>query len=128
MARRQPWRVCSTPGCPQYTDQGGRCAEHRRAADRQRGTARQRGYGTRHETRFRRAVLTRDPVCVCAEPGHGHAVPCGRPSVHADHWPLSRRDLISQGLDPDDPKHGRGLCPPCHSAETALHQPGGWNR
>jgi len=35
--------------------------------------------------------------------------------------------LISQGLNPDDPKYGRGLCSPCHSKETAEHQPGGWN-
>jgi 5-methylcytosine-specific restriction protein A len=47
--------------------------------------------------------------------------------VHADHWPLSRRELTEQGLDPDDPRHGRGLCARCHSSETARHQPGGWN-
>jgi 5-methylcytosine-specific restriction protein A len=48
--------------------------------------------------------------------------------VHADHWPLSRRELVEQGLDPDDPKHGRGLCTSCHSRSTAREQPGGWNR
>ncbi|MFR9796619.1 holin [Streptomyces sp. MS06] len=117
MGRRSGWRVCTVPGCPEYT-QGGRCPEHRKVAEQQRGSARQRGYGSRHEKRFRPAVLARDPVCTL----------CGRePSVHADHHPLSRRELEAQGLDPDDPRHGRGLCGPCHSRETARHQPGGWN-
>ncbi|TXS35732.1 holin [Streptomyces sp. or43] len=128
MARRAGWRVCSNPGCPEYTDQGSRCTEHRREAERKRGTAQQRGYGGQHRTRFRPAVLARDPNCACTDPSHGHAVPCGQPSVHADHWPRSRRELTAQGLDPNDPQHGRGLCPPCHSSETAANQPGGWNR
>ena len=120
-------RVCSAPGCPEYTDQGGKCPSCRREAEQSRGSARQRGYGGRHETRFRPAVLARHPRCVCTEDGHGHDGPCGQPSIHADHWPLSRRALVQQGLDPDDPRHGRGLCPPCHSSETAQHQPGGWH-
>ncbi|MFI9331996.1 holin [Kitasatospora sp. NPDC052868] len=127
MPRRRALTVCTVKDCPELTD-GGRCAQHERAADRARGTARQRGYGTRHETRFRGAVLARDPACVCTEAEHGHSQPCGQPSRHADHHPLSRRDLLQQGADPDDPKHGRGLCHPCHSAETARHQPGGWHR
>ena len=119
MPRRTGWRVCSTPGCPEFTDQGGRCADHRAEAEQRRGTARQRGYGKGHETRFRPAVLARHPVCVL----------CGtKPSVHADHHPLSRRELVARGLDPDDPKHGRGLCQQCHSRETAQHQPGGINQ
>lgn len=121
MPRRTGWRVCSTPGCPEYTDQGGRCPDHRRQAEAKRGTARQRGYGRGHETRFRPGVLARDPVCVL----------CGiAPSVHADHHPLSRRELVERDLDPDDPKYGRGLCGPCHSKETANNpeQLGGWNR
>lgn len=118
MGRRTGWRVCSTPGCPEYTDRGGKCDEHRAQAEKQRGTARQRGYGRDHETRFRPGVLAKHPVCVlCGE----------RPSVHADHHPHSRRELQARGLDPNDPRHGRGLCQPCHSSETAKAQPGGWN-
>jgi 5-methylcytosine-specific restriction protein A len=49
------------------------------------------------------------------------------PSQHADHHPLSRRELVERGLNPDDPKHGRGLCHAHHSSETSQHQPGGWN-
>jgi 5-methylcytosine-specific restriction protein A len=45
----------------------------------------------------------------------------------ADHYPLSRKELIDAGLDPNDPQHGRGLCKPCHDRETAQNQPGGWN-
>ncbi|PJN24049.1 holin [Kitasatospora sp. CB02891] len=117
MARRRALTVCSVPGCPEYTA-AGRCDDHRREADARRGTARQRGYGRGHEA-FRRAVLARDPVCVLC---------CTAPSLHADHHPLSRRELVDAGLDPDEPKRGRGLCQPCHSRETAQHQPGGWNR
>lgn len=118
MTRRGRLTVCSVPGCPEYTDQGGRCDEHRRQAEARRGTARQRGYDRRHECQFRRAVLARDPMCVI----------CGKaPARHADHHPLSRRELVERGEDPNDPRHGRGLCGPCHSAETAQHQPGGWN-
>jgi 5-methylcytosine-specific restriction protein A len=118
MPRRGGWRVCTTPGCPEYT-QAGRCDGCRAKAERQRGSARQRGYGREHETRFRPAVLALYPTCVL----------CGqRPSVHADHHPLSRRELVERGLDPNDPKRGRGLCGPCHSSETARSQPGGWNQ
>jgi 5-methylcytosine-specific restriction protein A len=118
MPRRTGWRVCSKPGCPEYTDQGGRCPGCRSEAEQRRGTARQRGYGGQHETRFRPGVLAKNPTCVL----------CGTaPSKHADHWPLSRRDLVAQGLDPNDPKHGRGLCQPCHARSTAEHQPGGFN-
>jgi 5-methylcytosine-specific restriction protein A len=117
MAGRGGYRICSVPGCPEYTTSG-RCEDHRQQAEQKRGSARQRGYGKQHEQRFRPGVLAKNPTCVL----------CGQaPSVHADHWPLSRRELVEQGLDPDDPKHGRGLCGPCHSSETAANQPGGWN-
>lgn len=109
-------KVCSTHGCPNLIPQGSsRCSDCDRRADRARGS---RGYQTAGHRRFRRVVLTRDPLCVvCRE-----AV-----STVADHWPISRRDLVAQGLDPNDPSRGRGVCHPCHSRETAKHQPGGWN-
>ncbi|MDX3087178.1 holin [Streptomyces sp. ME12-02E] len=127
MARRKALTVCSVPGCPQLTP-AGRCPAHRQQAEQQRGSARERGYDREHEQRFRPAVLARDRRCVCTAEGHGHTGPCGQPSVHADHWPISRRELAAAGMDPNDPDHGRGLCGPCHSSETARHQPGGWNR
>lgn len=107
-------RVCSTPGCPTLTTSG-RCLEHRREADRARGS---RGYNTTGHRLFRDLVLHRDPVCVVCQQA---------PSTVADHWPLSRRDLLHAHLNPNDPTRGRGLCHTCHSRETAKHQPGGWN-
>lgn len=127
MARRAP-RVCSKTGCPELTYRGGRCDDCRAEAERARGTAAQRGYGTAHRDQFRSAVLARDPACVCTDVGHGHGEPCGRPSRHADHWPVDKRTLIARGVDSHDPKHGRGLCPGCHNRSTAVDQPGGgWN-
>ncbi|WP_225859724.1 holin [Streptomyces albicerus] len=112
------------PRCRQIRKADGtcssQCARRRKAAgERARGSSTQQGYGQEHRELFRKPVLERDPVCVL----------CGRaPATQADHHPLSRRELIAQGLDPNDPAYGRGLCAPCHSAETARHQPGGWNR
>jgi len=113
-------RVCSVSGCPTiYPDgEGSRCAAHRKEADRARGTAAQRGYATPGHKAFRRAVLLRDPICVL----------CGTAfSTVADHHPLSRKELLDRGLNPNDPQYGRGLCADDHNRETARNQPGGWN-
>jgi 5-methylcytosine-specific restriction enzyme A len=51
--------------------------------------------------------LERDPICVI----------CGiAPATVADHYPLSRKELVARGMDPNDPAHGRGLCKPCHDS------------
>ena len=113
--------------CPAITTRG-RCHDCSQAAEQARGTATQRGYGRRHRTRFRPAVLARHPICVCTDTTHGHGPRCTAPSTVADHHPLSRRQLVTLGHDPDDPRHGRGLCQPCHDKHTAVAQPGGWNR
>ncbi|MGY1452661.1 holin [Streptomyces sp. SS8] len=114
-------KACSTPGCPELVPPGkaGRCPDCRRKAERTRGSAHRRGYGTQHRDRFRRGVLDRDPVCVECR---------AAPATVADHWPRSRRELVELGLDPNDPKHGRGLCHPCHGKATAANpqQRGGW--
>jgi len=49
-----------------------------------------------------------------------------KPAAHADHYPMSKRELQAKGLDEHHPMYGRGLCHGCHSSETAKHQPGGW--
>lgn len=110
--------VCSSFGCTAKIPQGqGRCSTCKANADKAR---RPEGnpYATKGHQRFRREVLDRDPICVLCEL---------RASTVADHYPTERRDLVDQGLDPDDPDYGRGLCAPCHAAETAERTPGGWN-
>ncbi|MQY32597.1 hypothetical protein SRB17_05510 [Streptomyces sp. RB17] len=127
MPRRPGWRVCTVPGCPELTDQGGRCPEHRREAEQKRGSARQRGYGGRGWQSVRRLVLDRDPQCVCTDQAHGHGERCGQPSTVADHHPDERRDLVAAGVpDPDAPHRLRGICRGCHSRKTGTTTPGGW--
>lgn len=109
-------RVCNVPGCPEFTKQG-KCDEHRRAAERRRGSAHQRGYGQAHAQRFRRGVLDRDPICVECR---------GKPATVADHYPKTRRQLVDEGLDPNDPANGRGLCEGCHNRHTARTRPDAW--
>ena len=119
-------RVCSRPGCPNLTPSG-RCGTHRHEADQARGSRQQRGYGPAHINRFRPGVLRRDPLCVCVDQAHNHGPLCLAPSTVADHWPLSRREQVDAGLDPNNPDNGRGLCKPCHDTHTSTAQPGGWN-
>lgn len=86
-----------------------------RYTDIKRGNFADRGYGSQHRNRFRVGVLSRDPWCVL----------CGvAPATVADHYPLSRRQLVEVGADADNPENGRGLCAQCHNKETAKHQPG----
>jgi len=124
-----PWatrRACTQPGC-HTTTTGGRCDKHQGEAEQARGNRHQRGYGRAHTNHFRPGVLRRDPLCACTDTSHGHGPRCIAPATVADHHPLSRRDLVAQGKDPDDPAHGRGLCEPCHNKHTAKTQPGGWH-
>lgn len=109
-------KVCNGKGCPTLVDQGLRlCLACTREAEQVRGSSTDRGYGRRHRRRFREGVLARDPICVSC---------MRRPSTEADHYPRSKRELIDDGADSNDPRYGRGLCKPCHSRETATHQPG----
>jgi 5-methylcytosine-specific restriction protein A len=119
-------KLCSQAGCYELT-RFGRCEGCRKAADAARGTAAQRGYDSRWDRVHRPACLRRDPLCVCREAGHGHGGQCLSRSTVADHWPMSRRELVAQGVpDPDAPHRLRGICSPCHNAHTAVEQPGGW--
>lgn len=108
------------PGCAVLVDGGGRCGVHARVADAARGSASARGYGWRHEQLFRRPVLARAGF-LCQV--------CGwRVASVADHYPMGRDELVLKGLNPNDPQYGRALCASCHGRETAVAQPGGWNR
>ena len=110
-------RVCSTPGCPNLHPRPGRCPQCRAQADRDR---RPHGnpYNSPGHQAFREAVLTRDPICVLC---------LATRATVADHHPTERRDLVAQGLDPNDPARGRGLCTPCHNRKTALTA-SGWDK
>ncbi len=119
-------KPCSIPGCTELVTTG-RCDPHRQEADRLRGNRHQRGYGRTHEQRFRHGVLRRDPLCVCLDRAHNHWPACLAPSTVADHHPHTRRELVALGLDPNDPRYGRGLCKGCHDQHTAATSPGGWN-
>lgn len=111
-------KKCNAPGCPELVAKGeGKCKRHRREAEVRRGSPSARGYGHRHRTVFREGVLAKNPICVLCH---------RRPATEADHYPMSRDELLEAGLDADDPRYGRGLCHPCHSAETSRNQPGGW--
>ena len=112
-------KVCATPGCPQLTPRT-LCNTCDRDLDKTRGSSAARGYGHKHRTLFRPKVLARA----------GHICELCKIAVAtvADHHPLSRRELVEAGLNPNNPEHGRALCKPCHDRETARNQPGGWNQ
>ena len=125
---------CLGPGCTNRVKKG-RCSDclgnKQRASDQMRGTSSDRGYSSRDGWReSRRAAIRRDVQCQCESIDCDHvALMCGAPSEVADHYPLSRRDLVrSMVLDPNAPEYLRGLCPTCHNMHTARNQPGGWNR
>ena len=109
-------RICNIPGCPNPTEQS-RCLKHRQQARAARTD--NKVYSTSGHQAFRAAVLKRDPICVTCH----MAV-----STVADHHPRTRRELVTLGLNPNDPTHGRGLCATCHNKHTARTSPGGWNR
>ena len=133
MATRPP-RVCPRCGGVIHGDRCPACGRaYQRESDARRGSSTERGYGARHRNVFRAEVLRRDPVCRCEDPGcpeHPGESRCLHLSTVADHHPLTRRELVARGLDPDDPQHGRGLCKGCHDHHTATDERtrGGWNK
>lgn len=106
-------RVCSVSGCPNITD-GGRCDDHKRAAEQRRGSAHSRGYDAKWR-RTRRRYLASHPLC--SEPD------CKAPATDVDHID----GLGPNGPHGHDPANLRGYCHPHHSARTARDQPGGWH-
>lgn len=119
------WSVC--PRCPELVAKPGMCTSCAAKADQQRRPA-GNPYSTPGHRRFREQVLAKHPRCVCPGDCGEHDGWCGKPSTVADHHPHERRDLVTMGLDPDDPTHGRGLCKRCHDRHTARTSPGGWAR
>jgi 5-methylcytosine-specific restriction protein A len=108
------YTVCSRPGCPELSSQGGRCDGCRTAAERDRGSAAQRGYDHRWR-RTRDAYLDAHPFCV--DDG------CLTIATDVDHI---------DGKGPHGPRghdwsNLRSLCHSHHSKRTARDQPGGWH-
>ena len=67
-------------------------------------------YSTTAWRKTRATLLRMSPTCVL----------CGEPSRAADHWPLTRKQLVAGGIaDPDDLAYLRALCIPCHNRKTA---------
>ncbi len=98
-------KPCAEPGCPELTERGGYCEEHRKPRRREHveKTA-ARGYGAAHR-RWRKAVLARDPLCVdCL--GEGRST-LATDADHIDGDPFNRQ--LS---------NGRGLCRKCHNRRT----------
>jgi 5-methylcytosine-specific restriction protein A len=96
--------------CGRPVVRAGKCAKHYSQADRRRGSAHERGYGTEHQDRFRVGVLrAADWACVA----------CGGDATVADHYPRTRKQLLADGDDPNDPQFGRALCKRCHDRHTA---------
>jgi 5-methylcytosine-specific restriction protein A len=91
----------------------GLCSKHYNQQDRARGTAKQRGYDAAHRDGFRAPVLRRDDY-TCQL--------CGGQADVADHYPRSRKQLIADGDNPNDPRFGRSLCASCHGSYTATEQ------
>lgn len=112
------WNICNETGCPEIT-QAPKCEAHSKQRERKRYDTRDKGYYTAGHRAFRALVLHRDPICVLCH----IAI-----ATDADHHPRDRKQLVLEGMDPNAPEHGRGLCRPCHSRETALNQPGGWHQ
>ena len=115
------FKVCSTVDCPNLVAQG-RCAKCRAEAERKRGTRHERGYDSAWSKRAKR-YLARHPLCAVKGPT------CSYVATVPDHHPVSRRDLVAQGVaDPDADHRLRPVCASCHGRETAVNQPGGWHR
>ena len=126
----RPLGRCTWPNCPNDQQPNNRrCPKHARESEAARGTAAARGYNSKGHRRFRKTVLRRDPFCTCDREDHAWHMPghCTHVSNVADHFPKSRRELLAEGADPNDPRSGRGICARCHNAETARLQPGGFN-
>lgn len=113
------YRVCNVSGCPELTDKGSKCDQHRKAdrrqADRKRPNATERGYGNKWR-KARAEYLAAWPIC--EEPG------CGEPATDVDHI---------DGLGPNGPRgydwaNFRSYCRSDHAKRTARDQPGGWNQ
>src|SRR6478609_10174785 len=95
--------VCNVPGCPVLVEGKGRCGQtcHPGCAAKTqvRPTITEQGYGA-HWRGSRDGFVEAYPLCAGVDGGH-HPKCDGLTRV-ADHAPLTRRELVAQGVaDPD---------------------------
>jgi 5-methylcytosine-specific restriction protein A len=107
--------ACSTPGCGELRERGGRCPKHSRQRERQRGSARERGYDRTWE-KLRRMKLAHDPLCQIQTHCSGATL-----ATEVDHRvPIRQRPdlrLVMSNL--------QSACHRCHAAKT-VRESGGW--
>ena len=105
---RRAAQTCKEPTCPNTRP----CPVHdvqRQRVDT-RPSAAARGYGSAWRKK-RDAFLAKNPTCV----------DCGAPSTVPDHYPVTRAELVKQGVaDPDDERYLVARCASCHSRKTVL--------
>jgi 5-methylcytosine-specific restriction protein A len=109
-------RPCVRNGCGKKAlPKLGTCRAHtqqvRAHSDRKREGTRG-SYSHKAWRECRAVVLDVNPWCVL----------CGHLATVADHHPIKRRDLVAQGLDPNDPDRCRSLCKPCHDRHTGTNE------
>lgn len=120
-----PLVPCTTPGCPNGTLSGGRCAdcyaEYKRAHAQSQGAS-QRGY----EEGWAEEFMRHHPLCEHRVPGR-----CKGVAALPDHYPKSRKELKADGVSDEhlnDWQYLVASCEPCHRWLTSQRQPGGWNQ
>lgn len=111
--------TCAQPGC--YNLQP--CPEHAKKPSTQ-PSASSRGYGSRWQ-QIRKAFLAANPLCAGNGTGSHHPHCDGKATI-PDHHPLTRAELVRQGVADPDAFHR--LVPrsdPCHKSITVRFD-GGW--
>lgn len=112
-----PRKRCTAPGCGVSIPRGrqSRCPKHAGHVRAQRD-----GWHSLYGgdwPRRRLEYLEAHPRCAL----------CPRMARIPDHWPVPLRRLLERGVvNPHHDRYLRPLCWPCHSRQTAKHQPGGF--
>jgi 5-methylcytosine-specific restriction protein A len=86
----------------------------RAESDQRRSSSTERGYGSHWRRVIRPAFLRANPLCCL----------CGALAEVPDHWPVTRAELVEQGVeDPDSFDRLRPLCKECHARHGLSYKP-----